>query len=165
MRNAVDATRDCYCGSQRSLKECCLPFIDRDKKANDAEQLMRSRFSAFCLARGDYLFETHHPDFRENLSAKELTSAANNRRWMKLEVFTHSPLSEDVSQVAFKAWYLEGDRLLPHAELSFFHKQDGEWLYTKGEVESSIQEVIKLGRNDLCPCGSGAKFKKCCLAC
>jgi uncharacterized protein YchJ len=22
---------------------------------------------------------------------------------------------------------------------------------------------IKTGRNDLCPCGSGKKFKKCCL--
>ena len=22
----------------------------------------------------------------------------------------------------------------------------------------------KLGRNDLCPCGSGKRFKKCCLA-
>ena len=23
--------------------------------------------------------------------------------------------------------------------------------------------VEKLGRNDLCPCGSGRRFKKCCL--
>ena len=23
--------------------------------------------------------------------------------------------------------------------------------------------VEKLGRNDLCPCGSGKRFKKCCL--
>jgi uncharacterized protein YchJ len=23
--------------------------------------------------------------------------------------------------------------------------------------------VAKLGRNDLCPCGSGKRFKKCCL--
>ncbi|MBD9124484.1 MAG: SEC-C metal-binding domain-containing protein [Eisenbergiella sp.] len=22
---------------------------------------------------------------------------------------------------------------------------------------------LKTGRNDLCPCGSGKKFKKCCL--
>jgi len=25
-------------------------------------------------------------------------------------------------------------------------------------------EVAKIGRNDLCPCGSGKKYKKCCLA-
>ncbi|MEM6944636.1 MAG: SEC-C metal-binding domain-containing protein [Pseudomonadota bacterium] len=24
--------------------------------------------------------------------------------------------------------------------------------------------VEKLGRNDLCPCGSGKRFKRCCLA-
>lgn len=25
------------------------------------------------------------------------------------------------------------------------------------------REVRKVGRNDRCPCGSGVKFKKCCL--
>jgi MtfA peptidase len=25
------------------------------------------------------------------------------------------------------------------------------------------QSVIPIGRNDLCPCGSGLKYKKCCL--
>ncbi|MCG7215074.1 SEC-C metal-binding domain-containing protein [Paenibacillus mucilaginosus] len=27
---------------------------------------------------------------------------------------------------------------------------------------SSILQRAGVGRNDLCPCGSGAKFKKCC---
>ncbi|HZU29759.1 MAG TPA: SEC-C metal-binding domain-containing protein [Candidatus Angelobacter sp.] len=27
----------------------------------------------------------------------------------------------------------------------------------------SKELIEKLGRNDLCPCGSGRKFKKCCL--
>ena len=24
--------------------------------------------------------------------------------------------------------------------------------------------TVKIGRNDVCPCGSGRKYKKCCLA-
>ena len=30
-------------------------------------------------------------------------------------------------------------------------------------VGGSKQLEEKLGRNDLCPCGSGKRFKKCCL--
>jgi len=28
---------------------------------------------------------------------------------------------------------------------------------------SPVQNKNKVGRNDLCPCGSGKKYKKCCL--
>ncbi len=40
---------------------------------------------------------------------------------------------------------------------------------TEGDEEASAEEPIRnplrdVGRNDLCPCGSGKKFKKCCLA-
>jgi hypothetical protein len=30
-------------------------------------------------------------------------------------------------------------------------------------VHGSKELAEKLGRNDLCPCGSGKRFKKCCL--
>jgi len=29
-------------------------------------------------------------------------------------------------------------------------------------VKSPLRRSTKVGRNDLCPCGSGLKFKKCC---
>lgn len=33
----------------------------------------------------------------------------------------------------------------------------------KGDVDSTIKQLAKkIGRNDLCPCGSGKKHKKCC---
>ncbi len=28
---------------------------------------------------------------------------------------------------------------------------------------SPLRAGIKIGRNDLCPCGSGKKYKKCCI--
>jgi uncharacterized protein YecA (UPF0149 family) len=30
-------------------------------------------------------------------------------------------------------------------------------------VRGEKELIEKLGRNDLCPCGSGMRFKKCCL--
>jgi len=37
---------------------------------------------------------------------------------------------------------------------------------SRAEREADIQPVRtapKIGRNELCPCGSGKKYKKCCL--
>ena len=31
------------------------------------------------------------------------------------------------------------------------------------DERSVKREVPKVGRNELCPCGSGKKYKKCCL--
>ena len=31
------------------------------------------------------------------------------------------------------------------------------------DVATAVAEVPKVGRNDPCPCGSGKKYKKCCL--
>lgn len=44
-------------------------------------------------------------------------------------------------------------RLKEHPENRRFYKE-----------VSSQRERPKTGRNELCPCGSGKKFKKCCLA-
>lgn len=42
-----------------------------------------------------------------------------------------------------------------------------EWVYSKEigreVVERVIQTQNKIGRNQQCPCGSGKKYKKCCL--
>ena len=35
-----------------------------------------------------------------------------------------------------------------------------DWL----KEQSGIKIIPKVGRNDLCPCGSGKKYKKCCGA-
>lgn len=42
-----------------------------------------------------------------------------------------------------------------------FHKR----LRADGTIkgESFVKEYTPVGRNDLCPCGSGIKFKKCCM--
>ena len=40
------------------------------------------------------------------------------------------------------------------------------WLVRRSENESPMQPVrrqLRVGRNDPCPCGSGKKYKKCCL--
>jgi len=33
----------------------------------------------------------------------------------------------------------------------------------KENIEPYVREEPKIGRNDACPCGSGRKYKKCCI--
>ncbi len=40
---------------------------------------------------------------------------------------------------------------------------DGFMRGQRGEVESIDRVASKIGRNDPCPCGSGRKYKQCCL--
>jgi hypothetical protein len=47
----------------------------------------------------------------------------------------------------------------PNFGLFDFFKDDENLLFPKPIVNSST----KIGRNDACPCGSGKKYKKCCL--
>ena len=41
---------------------------------------------------------------------------------------------------------------------------EDDWAPASGASEPAINPFKGVGRNDPCPCGSGKKFKKCCLA-
>jgi len=56
----------------------------------------------------------------------------------------------------------------PHSKtVKFGVMSDTEWVYSKkiGEeiVHNLVSKNVKIGRNEKCPCGSGKKYKKCCL--
>lgn len=46
---------------------------------------------------------------------------------------------------------------------TFFHQLSSKRRKGFRVVHQDKELSEKLGRNDLCPCGSGRKFKKCCL--
>ena len=52
---------------------------------------------------------------------------------------------------------LLGEEYLPDADQAGERLEDVEW------TEPAINSRRDVGRNDPCPCGSGRKFKKCCL--
>ena len=62
----------CYCGHNKTYKECCEVFHLNNGKTKTAQQLMRSRYSAFVLAKGDYLMQTHHSSTRPIKEKKRL---------------------------------------------------------------------------------------------
>ncbi|MBN7768707.1 YchJ family protein [Marinobacter daepoensis] len=147
------STRDCPCGSGMTYDLCCQRW-HLGAMAPTPEALMRSRFSAFALADRAYLLATWHPDTRP----AEL-NLADSPEWVSLQVLSANA-NAGQGQVHFRAVYRAGHGWGYLEERSDFVKVDDRWFYLEGET---TEGVLKPGRNDLCPCGSGRKYKTCCL--
>ncbi|MHC9511048.1 YchJ family protein [Kangiella sp. M94] len=141
--------------------DCCEPFHLGKTLPESPEQLMRSRYSAYFLGLGQYIFDTHHRGYRGNASVEDFEQSAKSTHWCGLEV-VRAEQEGDSGVVEFKAYFLDKDKLHCLHEASNFVREDGRWLYTDGEFKP--KQVVKVSRNDPCPCGSGKKAKKCCLA-
>lgn len=119
---------NCPCCSGKIYEECCEPFHTKEKYAETAEALMRSRFSAFAIPNGDYLMETTFPSKRKFHNQKDLQEWGEINVWTKLEIIRSS-----LDEVEFKAHYTDkkGKRLIHH-EASKFQKIDDKWYYVSG---------------------------------
>ena len=51
----------CPCGSGGTYEACCGRFVEGRALPETAEELMRARYTAYTLGRGDYLRTTWHP--------------------------------------------------------------------------------------------------------
>ena len=77
---------NCPCGSNLPFADCCEPAIKGARPAQTAEQLMRSRYSAYVTVDTDYIFETTHPDHRGDYDPKVTKDWAENSGWAGLRV-------------------------------------------------------------------------------
>ncbi len=157
----------CPCGSTLSYGECCEPLIKGERPAQSAEQLMRSRYSAYVKIETEYLFETTHPAYREGYDHKGTREWAENSRWEGLTICATKGggHGDDEGEVEFIVSYREKGVRREHHENARFKKENDRWFFTDGKQVASrpiVRSGPKIGRNDPCPCGSGAKFKKCC---
>ncbi len=120
---------NCYCGKALSFEDCCKPIIEGKKKASSAEDLMRSRYSAFATGAADYLVKTTHISTRKFHKKEDILNWSKSNQWVKLEV-----LEATTSTVSFKAYYLD-ERLKAqtHYEKSTFIFENGSWFYVDGE--------------------------------
>ena len=152
----------CPCGSRISYATCCEPLHLRAAFAQTAEQLMRSRYSAFCQGKIDYLIATLHPSRRRPTDRESLTQTISSTQWLRLQILaTEGGQSTDnTGQVEFVATYTEA--ATPHRlhERSHFVHESQRWFYLHGEVEN-LRPLPKPGRNAPCWCGSGKKSKRC----
>jgi SEC-C motif-containing protein len=123
---------DCPCGRNKSYKDCCALILKSIKKAETAEDLMRSRYVAFVKGNGTYLQKSHHPKTRPSKKeAIEIEEWAKSVAWVKLEVLnsTRGTLTDTEGTVEFNAYFHEGSRVSIIHEKSYFQKVSGLWKY------------------------------------
>lgn len=118
----------CYCGTQKPFSACCEPCINGSQKANTAEALMRSRYSAYCIQAGDYLVATTHGSTRRFHKKSDILEWSKSNQWLKLEV-----LEATTNTVEFKAYFLDSRlKATVHHEKSTFVEENGSWFYVDG---------------------------------
>jgi len=156
----------CPCGSNNPYDTCCGPIIRGEQKAETAEQLMRSRYSAYVTKELGYILASLHPDHRTDYDEASSKAWAESAQWHGIQILntTNGGPADSEGQVEFSVSYTERGIKQEHHEVSSFKREKGVWYFTTGKTmpKPQVRALPKTGRNDPCTCGSGKKFKKCC---
>lgn len=171
---------NCYCQSGRNFNDCCQLFIQGQQLPATAEQLMRSRFSAYCDGSDvamHYVASSYHPLSQADNPVDEITAFSKATHFIGLQVIDVSDellVPESLQQrlldgaagdtlsygtVHFKVQFIMQDKLHLLEETSRFIKTNLCWSYLNGTLWDHPAQ--KLSRNDSCPCQSGKKYKNC----
>ena len=120
----------CPCGTGDAYDDCC-GRLHRGGAATTAEELMRSRYSAFAVGDTAYLTRTWHPATRPGSIDLD-----PDQRWTGLEILaTEGGGAEDTKGVVeFRASYaVRGEPGALH-EVSRFFRVGGDWVYVRGRL-------------------------------
>ena len=125
----------CPCGSNLDYSACCRPVIKGEKAAATAEQLMRSRYSAYVKKEIPYILTSLHPDHRSDYDENSSKAWAERAQWQGIKILSTVKGGPDDSegQVEFSVSYTENGIRQEHHELSSFKKEKGTWFFTTGQ--------------------------------
>ena len=125
----------CPCGTNLDYENCCKIIHDDIHQAKTAEQLMRSRYSAFVKANGDYLMESQHSSTRKPTTKHDTLRWAMSVKWQGLKIIdkVRGEEGDDKGTVEFVASFMERFMNRKIHEDSVFVKENGHWVYL-GEV-------------------------------
>lgn len=117
----------CPCGSDLPYDLCCGRFISGRVSPSTAEELMRSRYSAYVLGEIGWLKKT----WAEEFCPTDLKNEPGIK-WLGLEIKVCESLDETHATVTFVARGRSGNAgAFRMKEKSLFEKRDGRWIYVK----------------------------------
>ncbi|MDD5271450.1 MAG: YchJ family protein [Methylovulum sp.] len=150
----------CPCGSNLSYTQCCARFHNGDNIPATAEALMRSRFAAFALQKSAYLLATWDDATRP----AHLDFTNDTTQWLRLEIVSTKKggANDNKGIVSFNAYFRQQSEDGVLSETSRFSKIGDRWFYVDGDVKLANAKAVQ-SKNGLCACGSGKKFKHCCM--
>lgn len=124
----------CPCGCGSPYSACCEPIISGRKEAVTAQELMRSRYTAFTQANVDYLMRSHSLKTRPTKERKNIEKWAKSVVWMGLTILSTEAgeANDETGYVEFKALYLENGTPEQIHEKSLFRRENTKWVYVSG---------------------------------
>lgn len=189
---SINLTQPCFCGSNCNFTACCQPYIDKVKPVETAEQLMRSRFSAYALGNAQYIYDTYAKSSRAAQSVEDINDWSRSCIWLALNIYpvANNPIKTTEQFVEFSVFYITNNILYELQENSRFILEDNidihenviknieltsttplkQWRYIDGDIIAH-NKLANIKRNRLCPCNhypstwkieKGKKFKQCC---
>lgn len=130
----------CPCCSGKTYTLCCKPY-HQGAHAQTAEELMRSRYSAYALCLPSYIIKTTHPansDYTTNFTEwkNSIESFSKGSIFKNLSI-TKKQLAQDVAIITFIAKLDQQGKEGLFEEESLFEKFDGRWMYKGARVIES----------------------------
>ena len=158
----------CPCTSGRSFTDCCEPVVTGARPAVTAEEVMRGRYSAYAKGIISFILTSTHPDRRSECDEKAIKAWSENSVWDSFEVVStqKGQTGDKEGAVEFIARFTEDRMKKTLHETGEFKCIDGLWYYVDGKIHPHkpfVRQEEKINRNDPCTCGSGKKYKKCCM--
>jgi SEC-C motif-containing protein len=174
---SVNTTQPCFCGSLRDFSSCCQPYINQELPVQTAEQLMRSRFSAYATGNAQYIYDTYAKSSQNAQSVKDIDDWSNSCVWIALVIhpILNSSSKTTEQYVEFSAFYITDNTLCELREKSRFILEEStlptittnadasekatlntqltQWRYIDGDIIAH-NELATLKRNALCPCNN-----------
>jgi SEC-C motif-containing protein len=138
-------TNECPCGSTLEYDECCGAIIHGKREAKTAEELMRSRYTAFVKVNVEYLMRTQYKAGRSSKDKNKIKRWAQSVQWLDLAIksVVGGTENDETGVVTFRAFYIEKGEYENLYEESQFQKIDGKWMYING-IDLNMENEEKL---------------------
>lgn len=122
----------CPCGSGKPYAECCGPLLAWQQIAETAEQLMRSRYTAYTQKNTVYLLHTWHATTRP----ADLLLVEDENQWIGLKILAKHAggKNDEKGQVEFLARFKINGKAYRLHEKSEFIRENGQWYYVSGDI-------------------------------
>jgi SEC-C motif-containing protein len=132
MKNKTQNTSElCLCESGKTFNLCCQPYLEQLQDPATAENLMRSRYTAFVLNDEKYLRSSWHPQ-----TCPENMGLDINTKWLGLQIKAteNGKENEASGRVEFIARFKINGKAFRLHEKSRFTRHEGRWVYLDGEI-------------------------------
>ena len=126
----------CSCDSGKNYQYCCAPYHKGIDFPKTAEQLIRSRYTAYIKKLVNYLVETTHPDKRSPSLETDIRQSVKSTLWLRLTIHgtSHGLNSDKIGKVEFQADYQHNEERTTLHEISRFKRYKGHWVYFDGKI-------------------------------